>query len=98
MSSQPTTPKPTSTPSSPQQPTTPPQPSTTTTPAAAAAAASGIDHTPPTTTSNNDPIASPTLAKRTRQASGVYSVHEPSPKFGATKYNGNLYAVDRTTV
>ncbi|KAI7884917.1 p53-like transcription factor [Lichtheimia hyalospora FSU 10163] len=100
MSSQPTTPKPTSTPSSPQQPTTPPQPSTSTAATTTAAATSVIDQPlpPPTTTSNNDSISSPTLAKRTRQTSGVYSVHEPSPKFGATKYNGNLFAVDRTTM
>ena len=38
------------------------------------------------------------LGKRTRQAPGLYSVAEPGPKFAATKYGGNLFAVDRNTV
>lgn len=32
------------------------------------------------------------------QPAPSYPVHEPSPKFGATKYFGNLVAVDRATV
>lgn len=38
------------------------------------------------------------IPRHPRQSSASYGVEESGPKFGATKYAGNIYAVDRTTV
>ncbi|KAI8138708.1 hypothetical protein BJV82DRAFT_286803 [Fennellomyces sp. T-0311] len=54
----------------------------------------------PTTPAEDQPPAdqSEKLPKRTRQPSNLYNVSDAGPRFAATKYSGNLYAVDRTTV
>ncbi|ORY95531.1 hypothetical protein BCR43DRAFT_493131 [Syncephalastrum racemosum] len=52
----------------------------------------------PTATSSTITTATTATAATHSQPAPSYPLHEPSPKFGATKYLGNLVAVDRATV